>query len=262
MFVKFYGVVAAIIDVLLCVFCDIVKTPWHIVFPIILLPLFFLALFAAHILLCFVLSLFINKKKAVERPDKFFKFLLDKTVEFALFVLRYEVVESGKEIVPEDRRFLLVSNHLSAFDPISTIPSVQKYGVVFVSKPENFKIPVAGGLMHKCGFLPIDRESPRNSMRTLHKCVDIIKNGAASVCIYPEGHRSETGELQEFKDGVFYVAKKANCPVVVMTVRYKKRPLWGKKVFLDYKAVIEPETFKEKNTHAIAEEVREIMLQK
>lgn len=262
MFVKIYGVLALIFDMLLCVAFELVTKPWQVVFPIVLFSVLFLSLVVAHLLFCFIVSLFANMKKEVATPSRFARYLLEETINLVLFVLRYKVIESGREILPKERRFLLVSNHLSGFDPIATIPSVKGLGVRFVSKPENFRIPVAGGLMHKCGFLPIDRESPRNSMRTLHKCVDMIKNDVASVCIYPEGHRSETGELQEFKDGVFYVAKKGDCPVVVMTVRYEKLALWGKKVFLDYKAVIEPETFKDKNTHTLSEEVREIMLNK
>ncbi|MBE6798767.1 MAG: 1-acyl-sn-glycerol-3-phosphate acyltransferase [Ruminococcaceae bacterium] len=262
LFVKIYGALAVLIDILLCYRLDLINKPWLILVPIVLLPVTFLLLFACHILVCYVISLFVSKKKEVSRPSKFLRFVLDNTVEVVLLILGYKIFETGKDIIPAKRRFLLVSNHLSAFDPISTILSVADFGVVFVSKPENFKIPAAGGFMHQCGFLSIDRNSPRNSMRTLHKCVDIVKNDIASVCIYPEGHRSETGELQEFKDGVFYVAKKADCPVVVMTVRYEKRKLWGKRVFLDYKAVIEPDTFKEKNTHTLSDEVRDIMLKK
>jgi 1-acyl-sn-glycerol-3-phosphate acyltransferase len=240
---------------------SLVTKPWQVIIPVVLLPLCFLSLVVVHLLFCGVVSLFANRKKEVETPNRFVLALLEESIVLVLFILRYKVTESGKDLLPRNRRFLLVSNHLSGFDPITTIPSVKGLGVRFVSKPENFKIPIAGGLMHLCGFMPIDRDSPRNSMRTLHKCVDMIKNDRASVCIYPEGHRSETGELLEFKDGVFYVAKKAECPVVVMTVKYERRALWGKKVALSYKAIIEPETFKEKNTHALSEEVREIMLE-
>lgn len=262
MFVKLYGVLAIVIDVLICCVFGIVKTYRHMVFALVLLPVIFLLLFAVHILLCLILSAFLNKKKPIERPNKFIKYILEQTINLVLFVLNYKVVEKGKDIIPTDRRFLLVSNHISAFDPISTIISIKEYDVAFVSKPENFKIPIAGELMHMCGFLAIDRDNARNSMKTLHKCVDYIKNDIASVCIYPEGHRSETGRLQEFKDGVFYVAKKSGCPVVVMTVRYEKRKPWGKKIFLDYKAVIEPDTFLDKTTHTISEQVRNIMLNK
>ncbi len=262
MFIKIYAVLSVIIDALLFIAVDAVKSPMHILILIVLLPVIFLALFATHMIVCIILSLFIDKSKPVERPNKFFQVLLNKTAELVLFVLRYKTVENGKEIVPTDKRFLLVSNHLSGFDPITTIPSLQKHGIIFVSKPENLKIILAGSLMHICGYLPIDRDNPRSSMRTLHKCVDIVKNDIASVGIYPEGHRSKTGELQDFKDGVFYVAKKAKCPVVVMTVKYSKRKLYGKTVYLDYKAVLLPESFADKTTHDISEEVRNIMLEK
>ena len=262
MFVKIYCALSLVVDVVLCVCLDVVTKPWQIIIPLLMLPFVFLAFVIVHLLFCAIVSAFANNKSDAAAPNSFAKFLLEESIVLVLFVLRFKILESGNEMIPADRRFLLVSNHLSGFDPITTIPGVKRYSVRFVSKPENFKIPVAGGLMRLCGFMSIDRDSPRNSMRTLHKCVDIIKNDQASICIYPEGHRSETGELLEFKDGVFYVAKKAECPVVVMTIKYEKRVLWGKKVLINYKAVIEPDTFKEMNTHTLSEKVRKIMLSK
>lgn len=265
MLVKIYWAVALAADVLISVFSGIVTDTADFWIPIVLLPLIFYCLCAANVLFCALTEPFVNKKKPRERPNRFFKRLLEETADMVMWVLRMKTVVEGEEIIPEDRRFYLVSNHISNFDPILTLINLSKYDVTFVSKPENFKLPVAGPLIHMCGYLPIDRSSPRSSMKTLHKCVDYIKNDIASVAIYPEGKRSLSGVLLEFKDGVFYVAKKAECPVVVMTVRYEKSkcriyPFGYTKAILKYVRVLEPEEFANMSTHELSDKVREIML--
>lgn len=265
MFVKIYWAVALIADVLISVFSGIITEAADLWIPIVLLPVIFFILFAVHIILCVILGLFVNQKKPLERPNRAFKWWLEKSVDMVLCVMRVKTVVKGEELIPKDRRFYLVSNHLSNLDPLVALVQLANYDVAFVSKPENFMIPAAGALMHMSGYLPIDRFSPRSSMKTLHKCVDYIKNDITSVGIYPEGRRSFSGVLLEFKDGVFYVAKKAECPVVVMTVRYEKSkfrlyPFGYTKATLNYIAVIEPEEFKGMTTHELSDKVRAIML--
>ncbi len=265
MFLKLYAVLAALIETLICLFTDIVDGWNDFWIPVVLFLGLWVGLLALHMIVLLIISFFIDKKKPCEKPVGFFKFLVDYTVEAVLNVARVKTVKSGFEKVPTDRRFLLVSNHRSNLDPFPVIVQLRHYGLAFVSKPENFKIPIAGAFTHKCCYLPIDRENARNAMRTIHKATDFVKNNIASVCIYPEGTRSKSGELLEFKDGVFYVAKKAKCPIVVMTTDgtekiAKRFPLRGTTVHLDVLACIEPEEFENKTTHEISEEVRLMML--
>lgn len=265
LFVKIFWSLALVADVLICCFTNIVNEPVDFWIPVILLPVLFCGLFLCLIVFLFIAGLFVNKKKSQETPNRFFKFMLERSCDLLLWFIGVKTVVIGEEIIPNDRRFYLVSNHISNIDPIATLVHLAKYNVAFVSKPENFKIPIAGSLIHKCGYLPIDRFSPRNSMKTLHKCVDLIKNDVTSVGIYPEGRRSFSGVLLEFKDGVFYVAKKAECPIVVMTVNYEKSklrffPFARTTAILKYITVIEPEEFEKMTTHELSDKVRQMML--
>lgn len=265
MFIKIYAVLAVVIEFFTVLLNDSVKGVKDFWIPIVLFVALFLGLLAFHMIALLIMSFFIDKSKPCERPNRFCKFMVDHTVEAVLTVARVKVNVEGLEKIPTDRRFLLVSNHRSNLDPMICIVKLMNYGMAFVSKPENFKIVIAGAFTHKCCYLPIDRENARNAMKTLHKATDLVKNDICSVGIYPEGTRSKTGELLEFKDGVFYIAKKAECPIVVITVENTEKIASNfpfKKTVVNMKVLdcIYPEAFADKNTHVISDEVRQIML--
>ena len=108
--------------------------------------------------------------------------------------------------------------------------SVYRKKLLFISKESNFKIPLIGLLIRKAGYLSIDRENGMRALRTLKQAADLVTREGISVGIYPEGTRSKTGELQEFKEGAFYLAKKAGVPVVVMSTTNTEKIRAGKRI--------------------------------
>ncbi|MCH8017824.1 MAG: 1-acyl-sn-glycerol-3-phosphate acyltransferase, partial [Acidobacteria bacterium] len=60
-------------------------------------------------------------------------------------------------------------------------------------------------------LVPVDREE--TSLAGL-RMVKSILSGGESVLIFPEGTRSRTGQLQEFKPGVGLIAQELGVPVV------------------------------------------------
>ena len=56
------------------------------------------------------------------------------------------------------------------------------------------------------------------------EAVEKIKSGY-SVVIFPEGTRSETGEVQSFKRGAFYLAAHSGYPIVPITINGTKKVL-------------------------------------
>ena len=84
----------------------------------------------------------------------------------------------------------------------------------FMAKKGLFKIPFLGTHLQRAGHIPVPREDPRASIRALSQAAKIINERHISVLIFPEGGRSENGELQEFKEGAAYIAIKAGIPVV------------------------------------------------
>ena len=220
-----------------------------------------LGLVVLYVLFLLVSVLFVNTKKEYETRSNFFENLFSLSAYLACKILLMKVIVTGKEKLPEGR-FLFVCNHRSNFDPIITRWAFWKQDISFISKPENFKIPVAKQLMVRCRYLSIDRENPRNSMKTLLKAIDYIKTNQGSIGIYPEGTRSKDGKLLPFHDGIFKVAQKADVPVVVATIvgseNVKKcYPFRRTVIHLDVLDVILPD--KTKSSHDISDTVRSLM---
>lgn len=184
----------------------------------------FLGWVIAYVAFLFIISLCLNKKKEITKPNKFYGYFVKETMSLLLFFSRSRVHMEGAENIPRDVKYLLVANHLSNFDPITCISKFGKNDLVFVSKPENFSLPIAGAWMHHAGFMAIDRENPKNALVTINKAAEYLKNQQVSVGIFPEGTRNKTSEpLLEFKNGAFKIATKAKCPIVVAALKNTRK---------------------------------------
>lgn len=224
-------------------------------------------LLLAYIFLIIISSLFVNMKKEYPTDSKYYRFLLHGSTAIALKLLRIHVKTSGFEKLPEQGRFLMVSNHRSKFDPIICWSIFSKYNLSFISKPENFKVPVYGRIIHRCCYMAIDRENPRKAMKTINRAVDLITRDVASVAVYPEGTRNYEPGLLPFHNAVFKIAQKANVPLVIITVRgadgvHKNYPLHRSDVAIDVLEVMQPEQLKSLKTNEIGDIVAGLMLNK
>jgi 1-acyl-sn-glycerol-3-phosphate acyltransferase len=79
------------------------------------------------------------------------------------------------------------------------------------------KIPLLGFTMKRAGYIAIDREDPREAVKSIKEAVKKIQNGS-SVVIFPEGTRSRDGTLQPFRRGGFHLALKSGCDVVPVAI--------------------------------------------
>ena len=218
-----------------------------------------------HLLTLIIMAMLVNPKKEYERSNKFYERFFSYTLRIILIVSRVKVVINGKEKIPKDGRFLLVGNHASNFDPLIVLAVFGEYNIRFISKPENFEIFVLGRLLHRMKFLSMDRDSARNSLKTLLKAVEYIKNNECSIGVYPEGMRSFSRELLPFHDGVFKIAIKANVPVVVASmvgqeIIKNKFPFKKSIVYFD---ILEVLPVQEKTTsHELSEQAKTLIQNK
>ena len=128
-------------------------------------------------------------------------------------------VIKGKELLPKEGRFLLVSDHRSLFDPLLVMGFLPEYNISFISKPENLKLPVIGDLAYAAGFLAIDRENDREALKSILRAADYLKRDLCSMGIYPEGHRSRSGHMEPFHAGSFKIAQRAGVPLAIVATR-------------------------------------------
>ena len=118
----------------------------------------------------------------------------------------------GVENVPTDRPVIFIANHCSHFD-IGVLCRVLPVNLHFIGKKELAWIPIVGWYMLTAGHIFIDRSNRKKAVESLKKAALKIKNGK-SVVMYPEGTRSKTGEMGDFKKGAFYLAVDAGVSVV------------------------------------------------
>ena len=234
-----------------------------------LLPLSFLggvvlaaALAAAFLLIACAV---VDMKVMPEEDSKFYRGMTQVYIEAIKRVLGLKIETEGLEKTPTDTRFLLVCNHISDMDPVVLFHCFYKSTMAFISKRENDQRPLVGQIQRKILCQPINRENDREALKTILRCIQLIKEDKVSIGVFPEGYTSLDGKLRHFRNGVFKIAQKANVPVVVCTVRGTRESmksifkLKGGHVKLKLLEVIPAEEVKEMNTTDLGERVYGIM---
>ncbi len=135
---------------------------------------------------------------------------------FLLLTAGVRVTVKGAENIPADRAVLFVSNHQGNFD-IPVLFSSLHRPIGFLAKIELAKVPVLHAWMPKLGCVFIDRANPRQSIKAIQKCAEVLKGGH-SVVIFPEGTRSRGTRMGDFKKGSLRLVEKAGVPIVPVTV--------------------------------------------
>ena len=171
-----------------------------------------------HFLLICVTSLFLSPSKQIQKPNRFCRFMIPFTLDLVLKLIRVRVTVEGEEKLP-DEPCVIVSNHLSNFDPLAMLVALRRRNIVYISKDANFRLPLVGNYINNAGVISIDRNNGVRALRSLNVAADRMKELGVDVGVYPEGTRSKSGELLRFKTGAFRLAKDANAPLVVMTTR-------------------------------------------
>ena len=215
-----------------------------------------------------VLSLFAAfypKDKEYKKPSKWANFWLDHAISYINYHALIKLKVTYLEPIPKNTRFLLVCNHMSKFDPMILAAKFGHYGLAFISKPSNFNIPVGAHFMKGCCYLSIDRYDKLKSLEVMNEATRLIAEDLTSIGVFPEGTRHNSiEEFGEFHEGVFAIATKAKCPIVITSLVgtdmiHVNFPKKFTKVRLKVLKVIYPEQFAGKTVKAISDEVREVM---
>ncbi|MBQ7256606.1 MAG: 1-acyl-sn-glycerol-3-phosphate acyltransferase [Abditibacteriota bacterium] len=114
------------------------------------------------------------------------------------------------ENVPEEGPVCLMPNHISYLDPPVTGAFLNRK-VYFMAKAELFKIPVLGPLIRSFGAFPVTRGVA--DRRALARAMELMRAGEV-VNIFPEGKRSETGEICDPNRGSFDLALKCGAVII------------------------------------------------
>ena len=122
----------------------------------------------------------------------------------------------GKENIDGKTSYVFLANHQGAFD-IFLIYGYLGRNFKWMMKKSLRKIPFVGKACEMAGFIFVDKSSPRKIYETI-KNAERVLQGGTSMVVFPEGARSFTGHMREFKKGAFQMADQLQLPVVPMTI--------------------------------------------
>lgn len=143
---------------------------------------------------------------------------------FKLFLLLWHRLRiRGAENIPKSGGVLLASNHASFLDPPVVGVGYRGRPVHFMARDTLWNSKFGTWWMTKVGCIPVARGT--GDIKALKLTIKALKEGKA-VSMFPEGTRTEDGELQEAKGGIGFIIEKSGCVVVPAYIdgTYKAHP--------------------------------------
>lgn len=172
----------------------------------------FLILFSPVLVIEWIIGKFNKEKKDYSSLR-----IVQNAFKFILWITGVKVTVIGEENVP-DEAVLFIGNHRSFFDILLTYSRCKRL-TGYVAKKEMDRFPLLNNWMRNLYCLFLDRENPKEGLKTILTAIDYVKKGI-SICIFPEGTRNKGEELSmlPFKEGSFKIASKTGCAIVPISL--------------------------------------------
>lgn len=131
---------------------------------------------------------------------------------FKLFLLLWHRLRiRGAENIPNEGGVLIASNHASFLDPPVVGVGYRGRPIHFMARNSLWNSRFGSWWMDHVGCIPVARGT--GDMKALKLTIKALKEGKV-VSMFPEGTRTEDGELQEAKGGVGFIIEKSGCVVI------------------------------------------------
>ena len=127
-----------------------------------------------------------------------------------------KVTTRGHENLEKNRSYVFVANHQGAFDIFVTYGFLN-HNIIWMQKHSLSNIPLVGFASKMAGHVFVNNTNATTRAITLKEAISKVKNGV-SIVIFPEGSRTLTGKMRQFKKGAFYIATEEKLPIVPITL--------------------------------------------
>lgn len=131
--------------------------------------------------------------------------------------LKMNLEVSGRDNLPSDGPVVYMANHQGYADIIALCAVLDTIQTGFVAKDNLEKVPLYGSWIKRIRSVLLKRGDSRSALKTLNEAASLIKQGFSMV-IFPEGRRSRSSEIAEFKKGAFKIATKPKVPIIPITI--------------------------------------------
>lgn len=176
----------------------------------------------------------------------------------------WKVSITGIEHLDTETPVVMVANHQSFADILLLFRLRTHYK--WVSKAENFRVPLIGWNMSLNRYIRIERGSIRGNLKMMRDCEVALRDGN-SVMIFPEGTRSPDGRMRSFKEGAFELAIRMRRPILPIIIAGTGDALPKRGVVLRGRHHMQirllppvmPESFRGKSAQQLSQEVQVLM---
>jgi len=218
----------------------------------------FISSFITQLFIFWFVLLF-RKNKPI--TDSFNHAFAKSVLRLGVHLLRTKVTVTGKENIP-NKPFILVGNHQENYDILIIMP-IFKQPLSFIAKEVLAKLPIFGKWMKVLGNVFITRDADRQAAAAIIQGIKHYKQGL-SMGIFPEGKRSFSNEMLEFKPGAFKLAMKSKADIVIVTqynvcTIFKRFPWRPYKVHLHIHPLLKYEEYKDMSSHELSNYVKDII---
>ena len=170
----------------------------------------------------------------------------------------------GREHIQDGVAYVMVSNHQSLVDILVLFRLFRHFK--WVSKIENFRIPLIGWNMRLNRYIPLVRGKRESVVRMMEMCEATLRGGS-SVMIFPEGTRSVDGRMRPFKSGAFELALRTRAPILPIALDGTSRALPKRGYLLQGRhpisvrvlEALDPASFAGESIDALTERVRALI---
>ena len=233
--------------------------------PIVLLIAGFFGAIIIEFIVVGTISLFVNKDRNRKKPSKWAYWWLSQGIKCINYFSSVDCKVIGANKLPKNRKFVLVCNHRSNYDPMLLIDRFSIKQIAFISKESNLKIPMVGALMKASCYQGVDRSDKEQSLEIIRKCTDFVKDGVLSFGVFPEGTRQRKEIIGPFHEGVFNIAIRAQAPLVICALKGTEKikgraPFRRTKIVLKVIGVVEPEELENHTAKSISDMTRQLMI--
>ncbi|MEG1934905.1 MAG: lysophospholipid acyltransferase family protein, partial [Rikenellaceae bacterium] len=170
------------------------------------LSIFFMFYFPLFVFTYLFITPFDRRRVTMHMVSRLFCVLIIRLCPF------WSIEVCGKEKVDPSKTYIITPNHQSMMD-IPLLGAIMPLVFRYVSKREVYKIPIIGWVLWLRNDIGIERGGLQSAKKMLKDAKKFVSQNI-SIAIFPEGTRSKTGCLGEFKEGAFLIAKSTAVPIL------------------------------------------------
>ncbi|MBN1559907.1 1-acyl-sn-glycerol-3-phosphate acyltransferase [candidate division KSB1 bacterium] len=134
-------------------------------------------------------------------PRIFLDFLIQLWARGIIVLIGGRLQVVGREYIPTSRKYMILTNHASLFD-IPVIMAVFPH-VSWLGRDYLTRIPLFAHILKRTNYVAIRRNPAADVRLIIQK--SILNTEKFVIAIFPEGTRTTTGQLQEFKRGFIHI---------------------------------------------------------